>query len=409
MFLELAFKNILRNKRRTIMIELSIIFGIVVIVFTGSLTNGMSRIWAQSSINTQTGSMQVEHFDYEKEHMFKPLETTLTNSNELINNIRNFNGVTEAFGLLKITGMISNGSKSTTFFGRGIDVAPIKKTLPDLKRSIKKGRGLSDNKNEILLGPKLSEDLGLKIGDPVMLLVQTLSGGLNMAEMVFVGTNGGQDSDYESAHFVEMHLETTRKLLRMNDRVSQIVVGYDDFDSAKEAAKSLQLELNRNSSVKLRVKDYTQIIEGYEVNNFFRLISIVVGIVLFIVVGAGISNSMYMSVMERRKEIGTMKAIGSEKKHIKKLFILEGLILSVLGSVAGIILSVIIVLAVEKAGGISFPPPPGSSVPITIPTIIDNSIVYFSIIQAIIVGVLASFMPAAVSAKLDPIATLREE
>ncbi len=409
MFLELAFKNILRNKRRTIMIELSIIFGIVVIVFTGSLTNGMSRGWAQSAINSQVGSMQVEHYDYEKEHMFKPLETTLTNSSELIDNIRNFTGVTEAFGLLRISGMISNGSKSTTFFGRGIDVEPLKKTLPDLKRSIKKGRGLSDNKNEILLGPKLSDDLGLKIGDPVMLLVQTLSGGLNMAEMVFVGTNGGQDSDYESAHFVEMHLETTRKLLRMNDRVSQIVVGYDDYDSVKEAAKLLQLKLNQNSSVKLRVKDYTQLIEGYDINKFFRLISIVVGVVLFLVVGAGISNSMYMSVMERRKEIGTMKAIGSEESHIKKLFILEGTILSIAGSVAGILLSVVIVIGVQKAGGISFPPPPGSSVPVAIETILDNGIVVFSIVQAIIVGVLASYMPAAVSAGLDPVTTLREE
>ncbi|MBU2512342.1 FtsX-like permease family protein [bacterium] len=409
MFFQIAFKNILRNKRRTLLAEVSIIFGIVVIVFTGALTNGMSWGWATSQIAEKVGAMQIEHRDYEKEHLFKPLETTLTGSSQLIEEIKEYPGVTAAFGTLELDGMISNGSKATTFFGKGIQVSAMKETLPKMERSISKGRPLGESQEEILLGPKLAEDLELELGDTVMVLVQTMKGGLNMSEMIFVGTQRGGDSDYESAHYVEMHLSAAQRLMRMPERVSQIVIGFENFETIKENADRLQELLNTNNSVPLRVKDYTETIPGWEFNGFISLIGIVVGIVLFIVVGSGIANTMFMSVMERRKEIGTIKAIGAEQKHIKRLFILEGFIISLVGAIAGFILAVFIVIAVDKMGGVSFPPPPGSSIPITVPTKLDNGISIFAIALSLVVGILASYLPAGISARLDPVVTLREE
>lgn len=409
MFLKIAFKNILRNKRRTILAEVSIIFGIIVIVFTGALTNGMSQSWAVSSIEGMVGAMQVEHKDYEREHMFNPLETTLTNSADVINEIRRLEGVTDAFGTLGLDGMISNGSKATTFFGKGLAVESMERVLPQMDDNIVKGRGLSSDKNEILLGPKLADDLGLKLGDSVMLLVQTMKGGLNMAEMIYVGAQQAGQTDYESAHYVEMHLETAQRLMRMPNRVSQIVVGYSDFEAIIKAADNLEKNLNRSRSTPLVVKDYTETIPGWEHSAFFRLIGIVVGVVLFIVVGAGIANTMFMSVMERRREIGTMKAIGAEQKHIRRLFILEGVVIAFVGSIVGLILAILIVYLVREGGGVPFPPPPGSSIPITVPTILDSGISVFAVILALVVGTIASYFPARISAKLDPVLTLREE
>lgn len=397
MFFQIAFYNIWRNKRRTLLVELSIIFGMVIIVFTGSLTNGMSRSWAISSIEQLVGAMQVEHRDYEKDHKFKPLETTLTNSDRIIREIESFPGVTSAFGVLQIFGFISNGSKGTTFFGRGTQVAAMRKTLPQMDSIVTKGSHLGDNPHEVLLGPKLAENLGLEIGDSVMLLAQTLKGGLNMVEAVFVGTQKGGESDYESAHYVEMHLDTAQKLYRMQDRVSQIIIGYDDFDQIKKSAGLLQKKLNPQSNSKLRVKDYTETIPCYEINNFFNLISFVVGFVLFLVVGAGIANTMFMSVMERKKEIDTMKALGAEKRHIKSMFLLEGFFLGLLGAFIGLALSVLLVVVINALGGITFPPPPGSSTPITISTILNLNSVYISLGLAVVVGTLASYFPAVPS------------
>lgn len=409
MFFEIAFKNILRNKRRTLLVEASIIFGIIVIIFTGALTYGMTWYWANSSIDRQVGAMQVEHKDYETDHTFNPLETTLTDSARLIGEIKAFPKVREAFGTLEIDGMISNGSKATTFFGKGLEVEPMKIALPEIDANIEQGRGLSDEANEILLGPKLAKDLELKLGDSVLVLVQTMKGGMNMAEMIFVGTQRAGDTDYESAHYVEMHLQTAQNLMRMPDRVSQIIVGYEEFDGIIPAADLLQDRLNSISAIPLVVKDYTETIPYFEYNRFFKMIGIVVGIVLFIVVGAGIANTMFMSVMERRREIGTIKAIGAEEKHIRTLFLLEGFFLALVGSICGFILAVVLVLVVRQLGGVPFPPPPGSSIPIKIPTVLDPGISVFAVVLAFFVSLVASYLPARISARLDPVATLREE
>ncbi len=410
MFFQLAFNNIWRNKRRTLLVGLSIVFGVVVIVFTGSLTNGISRLYVVSSIEEIVGAMQVEHKDYEKEHKFKPLETTLTGSPGIIKEVEAFPGVTSAFGVLQIFGFISNGSKGTTFFGRGVEVAAMKRTLPKMERTIIRGNPLGENPNGVLLGPKLAENLGLEIGDSVMLLVQTLKGGLNMVEVVFVGSQQETDElDYKSAHYVEMHLSTAQKLFRMPDRVSQIVIGHNDFEKIRPSARRLQQKLDQRPGAVLRVKDYTETIPGYEVHDFFDLIAFVVGFVLFLVVGTGIANTMFMSVMERKKEIGTMKAVGAENRHIKFLFLLEGFFISLFGVLSGLVVAVIVVAVTNAVGGVSLPPPPGSSTPMTIPTILNMKSVFTSIGLALVVGTLASYFPAAVSAKLDPVDTLRQE
>jgi putative ABC transport system permease protein len=411
MFFKLAFSNLWRNKRRTFFTEITIVFGVLVIIFVGSFLKGMSRGWAVGMVESYTGAMQIEHKDYAKEHKFKPMETTLTDAQSLIQEIEAFPKVTAAFGSLAISGMISNGTKSTTFFGQGVDTIAKHKTLPEASRNIGKGRDIAQGKNEVVLGPKLAEDLDVKIGDSVMLLAQTRKGGLNMTELLIVGLLNSGDGlpDIVSAHYVNTNLEVAQKLLRMSDRVSQIIIGYDDFDSIKNAIGPLQVKVNQISQTPLVLQHYEDLIPGYEINNFFSIMGIVIGTILFIIVGAGIANAMFMSVMERRKEIGTMKAIGSEQGHIRRLFMYEGVITGILGAIVGVIFSIIVVKIVENAGGIPLPPPPGSSEPIRIAPYLNIGSCIYSFVLTLIISIIASYLPAAVSAKLDPVMMLREE
>ncbi len=410
MFLRIALSNLWRNKRRTLITELSIIFGMAVIIFTGSLTKGLSENWAISSIESVLGSMQVEHKNYEKQRKFKPLETSLSDSQNLIDKIEAFPKVIKASGQLSLTGFISNGSKSTNFFGTGIDVESRKIVLPRLNKWIHEGRLLSHDANEVMLGKALAKNLGLERGDSVMLLVSTIEGGLNMVELIYVGTLWGKGlPDVLSAHWVQMNLNTAQKLLRMPDKVSQIVVAYEDFHTVPESAQALQEELNLDSTTPLVVKDYSKLIRGYEITEFFNLIAFVVGFVLFIIVGAGIANSMFMAVMERRKEIGTMKAIGADQWTIKRLFVLEGLTMAVIGAFLGLISGAALVWWLHELGGVPIPPPPGSSEGSFIRPILNYSSCGFGIFLALVISIVASYLPASVSSKLDPVETLREE
>ena len=296
MFFDIAFKNLWRNKRRTLITEISVVFGMIVIIFTGSVTNGLTRRWAVKRIESHYGSMQVEHRDYQKKQKIKPLETTIKNGWKLQKKIEAFPHVFATFGQLNIRGLISNGSNSRMFFGRGVNIEDMRKTLPGLKSDL--GLSAKTGRNEILLGPKLAEDLGVKIGDPVMLLVNTIDGALNVAELIYVGNKSPQrrmSGDYESAHYVELHLSIAQDLLMMRDRISQIVVGYENFEQIEEAALNLEIMLNQESETPLVVKDYRSLIPGFEITHFFSLIGIVVGFISFIIVGTGIANSIAQS------------------------------------------------------------------------------------------------------------------
>lgn len=410
MFLRIAMNNLWRNKRRTLITELSIVFGMMVIIFTGSLTKGMAKNWAISGIEQVYGSMQVEQKDYEKQRKFRPLETSLSNSQELINKIEAFPQVTKASGQLVVMGFVSNGSKSTMFWGRGVDIESRKIALPRMNQLISEGRLINHNANEILLGRALAKNLNLKLGESVMVLASTIKGGLNMVELVYVGTLWAKGiPDAASAHWVEMNLATVQKLLRMPDKVSQITVAYKDFYTIVEGAQALQKELNSTSAVPLVVKDYTKLIRGYEITEFFNLIGFVVGFVLFIIVGAGIANSMFMAVMERRKEIGTMKAIGADQWTIKRLFIMEGMTIGVVGAFLGLISGMVLVWGIGELGGVPLPPAPGSSDSMSVIPILNYSSCSFGIVLALVISVAASYLPASMSSKLDPVETLRVE
>ena len=79
MLFDLAYKNLWRNLRRTALAEISILFGVLVIIGSGNFINGMQRAWAQFEINSNTGAFQIEHRDYQELRKSEPLKVTLEN------------------------------------------------------------------------------------------------------------------------------------------------------------------------------------------------------------------------------------------------------------------------------------------------------------------------------------------
>ena len=135
-------------------------FGVTIIVFSGAFLNGMFRNWATMQIEASKGAFQIEHRDYYEKKKLDPLKVVLRNSSNLIKDIETVPGVS-AFGELEISGLISNGNKSTTFMGKGVDIQGQSKTLRGSKNLIKTGHPLSSDLNEIVLGQFLAEKLSV--------------------------------------------------------------------------------------------------------------------------------------------------------------------------------------------------------------------------------------------------------
>ena len=406
MLLQLAYKNIWRNRRRTLLTQISILFGVLVIIGSGNFINGMQRDWAKFEINANTGAFQIEHRDYQDLGKSEALKVTLENGAELVGRIEKMPGVRAAFGKLNFTGMVSSGRKSTFFDGQAVDVARQRQTLTRQEDLIVAGKPLDAAPGGIILGADLADTLDIKIGDPVTVVVRTFHGGLNLTYGTLVATKNGRH--FPSSTYLEMRLDGAQKLLRVHDRVSQVVVGAENFDAIPALMRQVDTAL-RNEKTGYAVRGYAELIPIYaQAIASFKVITTVVGFVLFILGGGGIGNVMAMAVMERKREIGTLRALGMEKSQVRRLFLEEGFLIGGTGALAGLILTSVLTWVIATHGGIHLPPPPGTSQDLTIIPQMDPLMSAFGFIMPVLVGILAAWWPAARSANLSPVEALTE-
>lgn len=406
MVFQLAFKNLLRNRRRTLLTEVSIIFGVLVIIGTGNFINGMQRDWAKFEIDSNTGAFQVEHRDYQDLRKSETLKVTMANGAELVERIGKMPNVRAAFGKLNFSGMVSSGLKSTFFDGRGVDVARQKQTLSRQEDLVVAGKSLDETAGGVILGEDLAAMLGIRIGDPVTIVVRTFHGGLNLTYGTLVGTKNGRH--FPSTVYLEMRLDDAQRLLRVGDRVSQVVVGAADFYDIAGLMQRVAAAL-RNESTPYTLRGYAELIPIYaQAIASFKVISAAVGFVLFILVGGGIGNVMAMAVMERKREIGTLRALGMEKNQVRRLFLAEGLVIGVIGAAAGLALTSALTVFIASHGGIHLPPAPGTSQELVIFPQMDPFMSIFGVSMPLLVGVFAAWWPASRSANLNPVDALAE-
>ena len=406
MLLGLAYKNLWRNRRRTLLTEISIVFGVMVIIGTGNFISGMQHGWAKLEINSNTGAFQVEHRDYKTLSKSEPLKVTLENGAELVEKIGKMPGVRATFGKLNFSGMVSSGLKSTFFDGVAVDVARQRQVLSRQEDLIVAGKPLDTTPGGVILGSDLADMLGIKIGDPVTILVRTFHGGLNLTYGTLAGTKNGRH--FPSSTYLEMHLEDAQRLLRVQDRVSQVVVGVEDFAAIPALMRWVDGAL-RSEKTPFIVRGYPELITMYaRAIASFKVITQVVGFVLLILVGGGIGNVMAMAVMERKREIGTLRALGMEKNQVRGLFLAEGLIAGGIGSAIGFVAVTGLTYLIAFNGGIRLPPPPGTSLAIFIVPQMDPVMSLYGVIMPLLVGVLAAWWPASTSANLSPVEALTE-
>lgn len=401
MIIHLAYKNLWRNKRRTFYTELAIVFSIVIIVFTGAFLKGMFKEWALYQINGLLGSFQIEHKDFRSKSNLAPMEVMLTDANELIRQVESIPGIISACGELKIAGFISNGKKSTLFDGKGVDVEQQEKTLPGKDNLIKEGKPLKANGDitDVVIGQLLAERLDLHIDDTVTLAVRTYQGVLDVMYGRVAGIKNG--NHFPSTTYVEMHLSQAQKLLRLKNGVSQILVRTRDFYKIPSYIQSVENKVKGRFPVVIR--SHSELIDMYAtVGGAFKLIAFVLGVVLLLITGIGIGNAMFMSVNERRKEIGTFMATGMDAFYVRMLFLSEGVLTGFTGVIAGIVGAFILIAIINSFGGIPF------SHTIVIKPLIDWTNVLYAVFMSLIISLLASWIPASASARLNPIDILSE-
>lgn len=338
----MAWRNIWRNKTRSIVIMLSIAIGLFSGIAILSLYKGMMKGRVRTVIDAEVGHLQIHHPEFKKD--FKP-EFTINNGRQLLEELKTIPEVK-----LAVPRSITSGMLSTTGGSSGIQINGI---IPDqeyeasqLKKKLIEGHVFNaSKKNQIIIGKKLADKLKLDVGSKLVLTVVDSSEEISSGAFRIIAIYQSDNAPLDELN-VYVTMWDLNDMLKIKDEFHEVVLilSNDDLiDSLKsrlvKAFVSLKIETWREISpeTNLLVKTTDQY-------------SYIIMVIIMLALAFGIINTMLMAILERTKEIGMMLALGTNRIKIFFLILQETFMLTFAGSPVGIISSWLIVSYFNKVG-----------------------------------------------------------
>lgn len=398
-FLLLAFRNVFRNRRRTIMTLLMVGGGVTGLLLAGGYFAFMTRGLREDTIRNGLGHIQIftaEHFRRDEVHV---LDTGIDNWRQIASTASTGGHVRGVAPRIEFYGMISNGAKSSVFMGSAVD--PAAENSLGFTPRLTSGRDLSgktDGEVEALIGAGLAKSMNVKVGDGLTLLAVTTDGALNGVDVQIAGivNNGVAELD---ARYLRITLTSAQRLLQ-SDRVTNLVVGLDATENTDMVAAGLAPRL-RGLPQEMVLKKWIDLAAYYkQVSTMFNGIFLFMGLIVFLMVLMSSVNTLLMAMLERTREIGTMLAMGTPRAWVVALFMLEATLLGLLGALVGVVGGNLLG-ALINAAGLHMPPPPGYTVRISFHILHVPVLMIGSSILVVVSLAAASILPAIRASRLQ--------
>jgi putative ABC transport system permease protein len=354
----LALRNLVRQKRRSLLMIAVVTFGFAAFALAGGFVAQSFEALREGTIRS-VGHLQI----LDERAVGKAEDTTLEHGIRGARRARAIAakdpGVAAVLPRIDFVGLATNGARSVPFLGVGVDPEPeARATLaPELLVS---GRYLSgDGGDGVVLGTGLANALGVGVGGRITLLATTPDGALNALDGIVAGLADVKIKELND-RYLASGLGLVSRLLQSEDTVSKLVVFLNPHADEEKAAKRL--------SASLRAEGFPVAIQRWQdLAVFYRQVRLLyvgifgfVGAVLVVIVILSAAIVMTMAATERTREIGTLRALGTRPSGIRKMFLAEGVALALLGCAAGALLA-LAVRATLNLSGLTLPPPPGGT------------------------------------------------
>lgn len=341
---KLAFLNIGRNRRRSIITVLAVGVGLAALIFLWGFSDGTSEQQRQNVIRLFTGHVQLHAVGFQSG--FAP-EKIIPDPQTVVQKIQSHPLAVAISERMKCEALIGTTENSRGVLLIGMD--PEKEpAVTDLKKHILQGDFLSHgSEREVLVGKDLAEKLKVGLGDKVVVLTQAADG--TMAGYAYrvkgIFKTGSEQVDEFTAY---ISLSSGRELLSLGEDSHEMVIRLKDRHAIPSFLQAMREALD---PAQYEFQTWDQIVP--EVEQWVIWSEAVIRTILatvMIVIGVGIMNTVLMSVFERTRELGVMMAIGTSPAQIGALIFLETLILELMGVVLGVIGGYIAVFYFSHAG-----------------------------------------------------------
>ena len=329
LIVKLAWRNLLRNKRRTLLTVMLVGFSLVSLILTDGMVKGMQEKLVGSITQTLTGEAQIHKKGFREELDEKKF---IDDPVPIINQIRLNKDIQTFAPRVVFGGMIASPYNITGGVIYGVDAAR-ELGISKIKEALIEGAYLSGSPREILIGKSMSEILEVSLGDRIVISAAEVKNGEISQELFRVSgifEFGLSDLD-NSLGFI--NLNVAQSLLGLNEGIHQIVVRFNNPENALDLQSSFYQSANSGNIEALSWKDYNPSIAS--LIGMSNYATVIIGVTLFLLATFGVINSLFMSIYERLYELGVAKAIGTSGPELMSLVILEAFLLGVISCIFG--------------------------------------------------------------------------
>ena len=311
---------------------------------------------------------------------------------KIVNIIEENDSVILATPRLDISGIVSNGRNSTIFMAQGVVPSDDKTILGAFFAAQPvTGETLNDKKEYgVQMATDLAEYLALKPKDDAVVMAATLDGQLNALDIQVSGVyNTGIDAINDK--FIKVPFKFAQSLYD-SDKADRIVILLDNWKNTLIVQHQIMKQL-KDAGIECEIKTWEELSVFYSnVKNMFDMIFLFIFTIVLVIVIMSTVNTMGMSVIERTREIGTLRALGLKRRGINFLFAIEGAMIGFLGSVVGAIFHISIWLIIFVASPTYTPPGNSSPVPLHVDLLPGN--ILFMLLCMIFLALIAAIFPA---------------
>jgi len=344
-YIKLAWRNMFRNKRRTIIASIAIGIGLASLIFSAALMEGMVVNMIHSATSSFLGEAQIHGSDFRET---QEVEKTINNAEQIKKKLEQ-DPLVASFSTRTLNmGMISSPANVNAVLMVGVN-PEMEKHLSKIDNVIREGDFFEeDNPRNIVIGSKLAETMEVTLGDRVVMTAAQAETGDLSQEMFRISGIYHFDIKEMDTGMAFIHLKTAQKMLGLDDRIHEIAVNFKNTQMALKDNLPFWKEYSQwnNEAVPWTVVlPQMKAVLGMTNISLIFMAAILGAVVIF-----GIINTLFMSLYERMFEFAVLRAVGTRSSGLRKLILLEAGALAIISIIFGVALGIIITAILSHTG-----------------------------------------------------------
>jgi ABC-type lipoprotein release transport system permease subunit len=402
-YLYFAWKNLWRNKRRTLLAASSIFFAVMLALMMRSLQLGSYDYMVDTSVSFYTGYLQIQGKGYWEDRSF---DESFEPSDSLVTEIQHHPHVTTINPRIESVALISHQLETRIVPITGINPA-MENKMTGLKKRIIKGNYLTDSSQGIMISEGLAERLLANIGDTLIVFGQGYQGVTAADQLVIEAIIHFPIPQLNNA-MAFLALPKAQTLFNTANRLTSIVLMIDDANDMKLIQSELAAKIDSHLVVMNWEQMTPELVQGIEADSASGLIML--GI-LYAVIGFGVFGTVMMMAIERTREFGLLIALGMKRGRLLLITTIEAIIVSLIGAVAGMIGAFPIILyysrnPIHVSGDLAKAYLAWGLEPI-VPIILEPSIFISQTLVVLFIALITSLYPLFFIRKIHPVSAIQ--